>query len=143
MENEKQCFKCGEVRSLSDFYKHSMMADGHVNKCKQCNKKDVTKNRESKIDYYRAYDRDRGCRKPYSKTKAYRDRYPKKFKAHNMVDYHLKTGNLVKQSCEICGEQSSVHAHHDDYDKPLNVRWLCAAHHCQWHKVNGEGANPF
>ena len=37
----KKCFKCGEVKSLDDFYKHKKMRDGHLNKCKECNKKDT------------------------------------------------------------------------------------------------------
>lgn len=40
----KKCFKCGIEKSLTDFYKHPQMVDGHVNKCKSCNKKDVTQN---------------------------------------------------------------------------------------------------
>ena len=42
--------------------------------------------------------------------------------------------------CEICGKEKT-HAHHDDYDKPLNVRWLCAEHHRQWHAKYGEALN--
>lgn len=48
----KKCFKCGAEKPLSDFYKHPRMSDGHVNKCKECNKKDVRENRAEKADYY-------------------------------------------------------------------------------------------
>ena len=54
--------------------------------------------------------------------------YSKKHSANNKVYYALKTGKLTKGICEVCGDPK-VHAHHDDYDKPLDVRWLCSLHH--------------
>ena len=138
----KKCFKCGEVKSLSEFYKHKQMKDGHVNKCKECNLNDVASHRLKNIDKIRAYDRGRGNRRDEGYTKEWREKYPKKYKAHNLVNNHKRAGNISELPCEVCNELRVV-AHHDDYDKPLNIRWLCYAHHSQWHVENGEGLNPF
>jgi len=138
---EKKCFKCGEVKSLSFFYGHPAMPDGHVNKCKECNKKDVKDNRKLKVNYYRAYDRDRGNRLPESYQKEYREKYPLKYKAHSMVNRAIKSGKLFKEPCVNCRSEENLHAHHDDYLKPLNVRWLCAGCHKHWHEKHGEALN--
>jgi len=58
--------------------------------------------------------------------------------AHNKVHYAMKTGKLVKGVCEICG-CSDVHAHHDDYDRPLEVRWLCVKHHGMTRRIETGG----
>lgn len=136
----KSCFKCGAEKPLDDFYKHPKMPDGHVNKCKECNKKDVRENRNDKVEYYREYDKERGNRQDYSYIKGYREKFPKKYKAHTLVNNSIRAGILKPSCCEVCGILNTV-AHHDDYDKPLEVRWLCQAHHVQWHKVNGPGLN--
>lgn len=137
----KECFKCGAEKPLSEFYKHSQMKDGHINKCKECTKKDVRENRLENIDHYREYDRARGNRQPLGYEKEYRAKFPNKYKAHSMVGNAIRGGKLFKEPCEVCGSEENVHAHHDDYLKPLNVRWLCAAHHRQWHIENGEAKN--
>jgi hypothetical protein len=139
---KKECFKCGEVKFLSDFYKHSQMKDGHVNKCKECNKSDVNKNRSKNIDFYRKYDRDRGNRQSKNHCPEYRAKYPNKYKAHTLVNSAIICKRLFKEPCIICGSKEKLHAHHDDYLKPLNVRWFCCAHHSQWHRDNGEAKNP-
>lgn len=48
----------------------------------------------------------------------------------------LAQGRLVKSECAMCGTTSNVEAHHEDYEKPLDVVWLCRKHHRQHH------ANP-
>jgi hypothetical protein len=57
--------------------------------------------------------------------------------AHRMVNVAIRGGDLTRLPCEICGTTDHVHAHHDDYSRPLDVRWLCALHHAEWHRQNG------
>jgi len=46
----------------------------------------------------------------------------------------IKRGDLERQPCEVCKTRIDVEAHHDDYTKPLQVRWLCKRHHAEHHK---------
>ena len=51
---------------------------------------------------------------------------------------YLRRGKLQREPCEKCGSESSQ-MHHDDYSKPLIVRWLCRWCHLALH---GKGAAP-
>lgn len=138
MIRSKECFKCKTVKPLEEFYKHSGMADGHVNKCKGCNKNDVTNNRNKNIEKYRAYDRERGLNPTRIKAtteiaRAWREEDKRRGKAHSAVGKAIRNGDLVRQPCIRCGAEKSV-AHHEDYDKPLEVMWLCQPCHKQRHK---------
>ena len=62
---------------------------------------------------------------------------------HDITEKAIKRGVLHPQPCEMCGEEYrfkdgrlAVQAHHDDYNKPLEVRWLCQKCHHAWHKTN-------
>lgn len=136
----KKCFKCSVTKDLCEFYKHSSMKDGHLNKCKECTKADATKCRNDNIDHYREYDRKRGNRQEKGYLKEWRKNNPKKYKAHSVVNNAIQNRKIKRKPCEICKAEKAV-AHHDDYDYPLDIRWLCQAHHKQWHAENGEGAN--
>jgi hypothetical protein len=47
----------------------------------------------------------------------------------------VKNGIVVKQPCSVCGETKSE-AHHEDYNKPYDVIWLCRYHHSALHHPN-------
>lgn len=53
-------------------------------------------------------------------------------KARAILNYAIKRGEIVRQPCEKCGDPISE-GHHDDYSKPLEVRWLCKTHHMKVH----------
>ena len=138
MTRSKECFKCKTVKQIEDFYKHSKMLDGHVNKCKECNKNDVTANRNKNLEKVREYDRARGKKPERIKLAAkisrlWRAEDARRSVAHSRVYRAIRNGTLVKQPCIKCGEVKSL-AHHEDYDKPLDIMWLCQPCHKQRHK---------
>ena len=64
--------------------------------------------------------------------------------AQNVLETAIKQGNIIRQTiCETCGSsgqmkdgRSLIQAHHYDYNKPLDVMWLCQKCHHLWHKDN-------
>jgi hypothetical protein len=62
--------------------------------------------------------------------------HPAERAASTIVNNAIRDGRLTKGPCEKCGTRVHVHGHHDDYTKPLSVRWLCAKHHRQHHEEN-------
>lgn len=70
-----------------------------------------------------------------------REQVVMKSAAHRVVTNALSSGALVRQPCEVCG-WTPAHAHHDDYSKPLEVRWLCRRHHELHHNPDGVSRMP-
>lgn len=66
-----------------------------------------------------------------------RQKNPEKYKARQEVLKAIRKGILTKQPCEICGD-IRVEAHHDDYNKPLKVTWLCKDCHKLLHIIRKE-----
>jgi hypothetical protein len=156
VSEKKTCFKCGEAKLLTDFYKHSKMADGRLNKCKECTKKDLSKNYLENIDHYAEYEKSRSslphrvkAREEYAQTeqgkiagnkakRKYAARNPERQKATCAVNNAVRDGRLQKLPCEKCGSTNRVHGHHEDYNKPLDVIWLCPQCHKEHHAASGE-----
>lgn len=99
------------------------------NGCRTC--------RQCAADRAREYRKGRAARRNWSETakqkaaeshKRWAEKHPEKTEAHKALGYAVRKGRVSKGPCEVCGE-SLVHGHHDDYSKPLEVRWLCPKHH--------------
>lgn len=150
----KKCNACNTEKDENDFYK------GHA-RCKACYISKVKLHREEKSDYYAEYDRKRAqlphrieARKSYSQTEAGKNAARKakiKWKEDNVIKRSasiiignaVRDGKILKPSnCESCNSKPSrLHGHHDDYNYPMAVRWLCSKCHTEWHKKHGEGIN--
>ncbi len=114
------------------------MQDGLCGKCKSCTKAEARLNYRRNRDRYVVYEVERN-KLPDRKAKrqksqqARRDRAPEKYRARTAVGNALRDGRLQRQPCERCGAKAQ--AHHEDYSKPLQVRWLCRLHHDMTHNT--------
>ena len=68
-----------------------------------------------------------------------RRKFPEKIRARSITNHAIRKGEIVRQPCEICG-RTDVQAHHDNYNEPLKIRWLCVTCHNEWHRINKKRA---
>lgn len=117
----KTCFKCGRTLPITEFYAHKEMADGHLNKCKECTRRDVKRYRDESPE---------AELETRLKTCASR---PTMRNAHKALDAAIRSGKIVRPHvCSGCGCPDTEHrieAHHYDYAHPLDVIWLCTPCH--------------
>jgi len=165
----KVCFKCFVEKPLSDFYPHKSMLDGHLNKCKDCTKRDALLHRERNLEKVREYDRNRPNREERVKTicarisrlckedKEFSQRVSgikrkwaslnqHKRKAQYAASNAVRDGKLQRKTvCEHCLLEKNLQKHHWSYEEQhwLDVIWLCTSCHGKEHKrLNSIGRNP-
>jgi hypothetical protein len=105
---------------------------------------DDQKRREAKRRYQKRHPEKMAVRKagyakrhPAQARKAadrHRAKYPLEVKARATAANAIAAGKIKRLPCEVCGSEKSD-AHHDDYNQPLVVRFLCRKHHVQWHRM--------
>ena len=118
----KRCRICGELLPHAAFYRNTTGADGLRTECKDC-KRAIERAR---------YQSDRG--QAVARAKNQRAKANGKRRARDTARNAARRGIIQRQPCEVCG-RTDVHAHHEDYARPLDVRWLCPAHHGEIHRT--------
>jgi hypothetical protein len=127
----RKCKTCTAEKPDGDFYPR-------CSSCKECVKARVRVNYASHRADRSAYERERSKR-PERRLQMKRSvarrraRRPEREHARIMTGNAIRDGRLVRQPCEVCRTTLRVQAHHDDYSKPLDVRWLCFKHHREHH----------
>ena len=160
----KACTKCGVEKPLASFHRRGK---GRRSSCALCDsirqkahrlkyrQKIVESNlrwREENPNYFKEWRKsnpeyfDNWKKLNPSKMgeyiKKWRKGNRKKVACHESILNALVSGDVKKPcTCEACGNTGILHGHHCDYDKPLEVMWLCPKCHKAWHTKHGEGLN--
>jgi hypothetical protein len=129
--DEIKLCKNGHLMTINNTY---IRKNGYE-ECKECHRiymrryiKDHPKYRKRKLETQR--NSPEISRKSVSKWKL-KNRI--KDEAHMKIRSAVKNGLIKRGVCEICGS-TKTEGHHDDYNKPLEVRWLCKQHHKDEHR---------
>lgn len=120
----KICTKCKRELPLSEFHADKRRKHGAGSECRDCKKK----YRQENTDKLMIAQKERNIRNK-------KEISPKR-KAWNALYYALKTGEITKSDiCEICGSTENIQGHHKDYNKPLEVTWVCQKCHVELDKT--------
>lgn len=112
-----ECKRCRHREYMNEWLRRPGNAEKQRNR--------VREYRAKNLDVVRAKDRARGFR-VYD---------PEKVRARRHATAAVQNGSLRRQPCESCGAPDAQ-MHHEDYSQPLEVRWLCSAHHGKLHRVH-------
>lgn len=136
----KTCKTCKKKVSIKLFSVAAGNKDGLKTQCKSC---------RSYLDslYYKS-----NSSSIKERTSQYRKDHPEKQRQYHLSHWskhpekrsaRVKVGNALAQGvltrpkfCAIHNKrcEGKIEAHHNDYNAPLEVSWLCQLHHKTWHK---------
>lgn len=136
-----QCGTCKDFKPFADFYANKRTLLGIKNQCKGCHIATSIASRNADLARsanaaYLARAREADPEKFRARERSRTRPVDQKVLARREVNNAVKRGDLVKPtSCESCDEQKKLTGHHDDYTKPLSVRWLCYGCHGKEHRT--------
>lgn len=121
---KKNCSKCGESKPQTEYYRDRRTKDGLYSACRSCQKGYPKKWKDKNKEWFRVYN-------ALPKNR-------KKYLVRQLTCSAVRWGKITKPSqCEMSDNsicKGRLEAHHNDYDKPLKVRWLCVKHHSEHHR---------
>lgn len=133
-----KCKVCGEVKDLNttNFYTDPESVAGWHKTCRDCLRQIVRLSQRKNYDPERSREMGklrtaRGGHVKYNRE--VRQKFPEKYKARYLLKGAVARGEIKKLPCEVCGVEKSE-AHHPDYSKPYDVKWLCKKHHALIHR---------
>lgn len=145
---QKFCQRCNTTKLIIEFSLNRSKKSGYADWCKSCTSAHEKKpeqterarlrrrrwisipdNRE-KLQQWRKLPESRRIAR--ERTARERIIHKDKVWARDQAYLAIRRGDLKRQPCEVC-QSEKTDAHHDDYAKPFDVRWLCRKHHVGVH----------
>lgn len=122
----KKCSHCKALKPTSEFPANRSRRDGLGNECKVC------KNERR---------RARSAEAKRAERLRWRENNREKRRAQKAAQKARYRGTLkMAGACEDCGAEGPLHGHHEDYERRLDVVWLCVACHNVRHRASGAEA---
>lgn len=105
-------------------------------KSREYSKKQTEEQKKRRAEYYQIWKNTESAKKYYEQhSKYHRDKYAKQKKASRCVTNAIRDGKLVRGTeCVFCLSPDNIEGHHANYEKPLEVMWLCRKCHRSLHK---------
>ena len=135
----KKCTKCLVEKDESNFYIRRASVDGLAPRCKCCDR--VVR----AAHYEKNWERERGVRERWIRDnkdahraaqRKYLAKNKKKKQANQKINNGIRDGKVKRpDTCDDCGKTCKPQGHHEDYDKPLDVVWVCTRCHGKRHQT--------
>jgi len=138
-----ECKKCKQRIYMANWYANKTPEERRALVAKR--DRETTK-KNDRARYYRDWEKRRAAADKYQKEhwdkvveakKKWAEKNPEKRRAQWAANNAVRDGKLIRQPCEVCGATERIQKHHDDYSKPLEVRWLCIKHHAELTRKHG------
>jgi hypothetical protein len=125
----KQCSKCKQIKSISDFRQRTDSKDGYRHQCKKC------------LGFYinQWYKTEKGKKRMHIHNLKYKIDHPDRRKAHKEVNNAVRAGKLSRPSnyhCRYCWNPAQQYHHHLGYtpENWFNVIPVCRICHTNLHR---------
>ena len=130
MLSEKRCALCGELKPVTAFHRKLAAKSGWHPRCKQCR----SEHHEPQDQIKQQATRRRWMERHPDRMQAARLRWlvanPAAARAHYTLTNAVRDGRIIRPAtCQECGTPCVPDGHHADYEKPLDIEWLCLSCH--------------
>jgi len=137
------CTRCGRWFAIDGFYRDNRAKKwGIRGVCKECHSRISIETRDKDKARLRAREWQEKSRYRHRPEVIERERNRSKVrnktleaKCRFIANRAIKQGVLVRPNfCPVCGGKEKIEAHHDDYFRPLEVKWMCPLCHAKYHR---------